>query len=55
MKFINQPRIKNGTQVTLNLSSNMAGGSNNETSFQHMLLLTNMHIGFKALKYLIIR
>ena len=30
-------RIKNGSQVTLNLSSNVVGGSN----FQHKLLLTD--------------
>ena len=33
--------IKNGTQVTLNLSSNLVGGSNDETNFPHKLLLTN--------------
>ena len=33
--------IKNGTQVTLNLSSNAVGESNEEISFPHKLLLTN--------------
>ena len=28
-------RIKNGTEVTLNLSSNVIGDSNNETNFPH--------------------
>ena len=32
-------RIKNGTKVTLNLSSNAIGNSNNETNFQHRLLV----------------
>ena len=36
--------IKNGTEVTLNLSSNMIGDSNNETNVQHKLLLTNTKI-----------
>ena len=36
--------IKNGTEVTLNLSSNMIGDSNDETNFQHKLLLTNTKI-----------
>ena len=30
-----QSRIKNGTQVTLKLSSNAAGDSNDETNFPH--------------------
>ena len=34
-------RIKNGTEVTLKLSSNVVGDSNNENSFPHKLLLTN--------------
>ena len=33
--------IKNNTEVTLKLSSNVAGGSNNENNFPHKLLLTN--------------
>ena len=32
--------IKNGTEVTLSLSSNLIGNSNNETNFPHKLLLT---------------
>ena len=31
--------IKNGTQVTLNLSSNAVGNSSDETNFSHKLLL----------------
>ena len=34
-------KIKNGTEVTLNHSSNVIGDSNNETNFPHKLLLTN--------------
>ena len=33
--------IKNGTEVTLNISSNIVGGSNDEDNFPHNLLLTN--------------
>ena len=33
--------IKNGTEVTLNLSSNIAGDSNDKNNFSHKLLLTN--------------
>ena len=36
--------IKNDTQVTLNLSSNVAGESNGETNFPHKLLLTNTQV-----------
>ena len=35
--------IKNGTEVTLNLSSNVIGDSN-ETNFPHKLLLTDTHV-----------
>ena len=31
--------IKSGTEVTLNLSSNLIGNSNNETNFPYKLLL----------------
>ena len=31
--------IKNGTELTLNLSSNVTGNSNDEYNFQHKLLL----------------
>ena len=33
--------IKIGTEVTLNISSNVAGDSNDENNFPHKLLLTN--------------
>ena len=33
--------IKKGTEVTLNLSSNLIENSNDETNFPHKLLLTN--------------
>ena len=36
--------IKNGTQVTLKLSSNVGGDSNDETNFPHKLLLTNTQV-----------
>ena len=36
--------IKNGTDVTLKLSSNVAGDSNNEDNFLHKLLLTNTQV-----------
>ena len=36
--------IKNGNGVTLKLSSNVTGDSNNETNFQHKLLLTNIKL-----------
>ena len=36
--------IKNGTEVTLNLSSNMTDNSKNETNFPHELLLINTQI-----------
>ena len=35
--------IKNGT-VTLNLSSNIIGDSNDENNFSHKLLLTNTQV-----------
>ena len=34
--------IRNGTEVALNLSSNVIGNSNDETNFPHKLLLTNL-------------
>ena len=37
LKFV----IKNGTEVTLNFSSNIFGDSNDENNFLHKLLLTN--------------
>ena len=36
--------IKNGTEITLQLSSNVVGGSNDENNFQHSLLLTNAQV-----------
>ena len=36
--------IKNGTEVTLNLSSIRIGNANDETNFTHKLLLTNRHL-----------
>ena len=36
--------IKNRTDVTLNLSSNLIGSSNDETSFPHKLLLTDTQV-----------
>ena len=36
--------IRNGTEVTLNLSSNMIGSSNDETNFPHNLLSTNTEV-----------
>ena len=33
--------IKNGTEVTLKISSNVFGDSKDENNFPHMLLLTN--------------
>ena len=39
-----KPRIKNGTEVTLNLSLNMVCNSGDETNFLHKLSLTNTQI-----------
>ena len=36
--------IKNGTELTLNLSSNLMGNSNDETNFPHKLLITDTHV-----------
>ena len=36
--------IKNRTKVTLNLSSNVVGDSDNENNFSHKLLLTNTQV-----------
>ena len=36
--------IKNGTEVTLKLSSNIVGDSNDENNFLHKLLLTNTQV-----------
>ena len=40
MKYV----IENGTKVTLNLSSNIVGDSNDENNFSHKLLLTNTQV-----------
>ena len=36
--------LKNGTELTLNLSLNMIANSNDEIKFPHKLLLTNTQI-----------
>ena len=36
--------IKNGTEVTLKISSNVVGNSNDKNNFPHGLLLTNAQI-----------
>ena len=43
--------IKNGTELTLNISSNLIGNSNDETNFSHKLLLTDTPVS-KTLKIL---
>ena len=37
-------KITDGTLITLNLSSNAVGESNDETNFPHKLLLTNTQV-----------
>ena len=44
LKELEEKNLKKGTEVTLNLSSNMTGNSNDETNFQHNLLLTNTQV-----------
>ena len=44
LKLKLKPAIKNGTEVTLNLSSNLIGSSNYETNFPNKLLLTNTQV-----------
>ena len=39
-----KPGIRNGTEVTLSLSSNLIGSSSDKTNFLHKLLLTNTQI-----------
>ena len=36
--------IKNSTEATLKVSSNVAGDSNDENNFPHKLLLTNSQV-----------
>ena len=43
-----KPGITNGTEVTLKLSSNVAGDSNDGKNFPHNFLLI-MHLSFEAL------
>ena len=38
------PGVKNGTEVTLKLSSNVVGDSNDENIFPDKLLLTNTQV-----------
>ena len=40
--------IKNGSEITLNLSSNVIGNSNNEYNFPHKLLLTTSFEDFQS-------
>ena len=37
-------KTKNGAEVTLKISSNVVGDSNNENNFPHKLLLTNTKV-----------
>ena len=39
-----ESRIKNGTEITLKVSSNVVEDSNDENNFPHKLLLTNTQI-----------
>ena len=41
-------RIKNGTQLIINLSSNVVGKYNNEANFPHKFFI-NKYTGFKDL------
>ena len=36
--------IRNDTEVTSKISSNVVGDSNDENNFRHRLLLTNTHV-----------
>ena len=46
--------IKNSTEITLNVSSNVIGDSNDETNLHHELLLTNRQVsGFVKLLQII--
>ena len=45
----NKLRIKNGTQVTFNLSSNDMGVSDDEANFLHKLLLTDTQVRYQYL------
>ena len=37
-------KLKNGTEVTFKLSSDVAGDSNDENNYPHKLLLTNTQV-----------
>ena len=39
-----KPGIKNGTEVTLKISSNVVSDSKDENNFPHMLLLNNTQV-----------
>ena len=44
LKLLLKSGIKNGTEVTLKLSSNVVGDSNYENNFTHKSLLTNTQV-----------
>ena len=44
LRNIMKSGIKSDTKVTLNLSANAIGNSNDETNFSHKLLLTNTQV-----------
>ena len=48
-------RIKNGTEVTLKISSNVLGDSNDENNFPHNLLVTNTQVSRPCKAYGFIR
>ena len=45
-----KPTIENGTELTLNISSNLIRNYDDETNFPHKLLLTNTQLTFNCLK-----
>ena len=42
--------LKNGTKVSVNLSSNVVGDSNDENKLPHKLLLTNTQVSYSFCK-----
>ena len=44
--------MKNGTEVTLKISSNVVGDSNDENDFLHILILTLMYMFWGFVKLL---
>ena len=44
--------MKNGTEVTLKMSSNVVGDSNDENDFLHILILTLMYMFWGFVKLL---